>query len=183
MKMRRIRMALQLLTAALAFSSCIKEKLEETYNKQAEQIDKYVSSEKEKNEAYSVAYNEGSVRLTKVAGEGPALAENGSVSLYYAGYTFSGSLSSSNMFGTNHQETAEGASWNLTEPEYSLLEIDMNDEGLLKGVWNGLIGVQAGEECEILFSGKYAFGNSRFGIIPARSALAFKIWVVGVSND
>ena len=36
-------------------------------------------------------------------------------------------------------------------------------------------GVKAGEECEILFCGKYGFGNSTFGIIPANSALAFKI--------
>jgi FKBP-type peptidyl-prolyl cis-trans isomerase len=43
--------------------------------------------------------------------------------------------------------------------------------------------VKAGEECEILFCGKYGFGNSTFGIIPANSALAFKIWVVSVSNE
>ncbi len=181
--MRRIRTAVLLLAAALAFSSCVKEKLEETYNKQAEQIDKYIISEMERNESYAVSYNEGSARLTKLAGEGPSLTETGSVSIYYAGYTFSGSLNPSNMFGTNHQETAEEAKWELTDPDYGLLEINMNDRELLNGVWNGLIGVQAGEECEILFSGKYAFGNSRFGIIPAKSALAFKIWVVGVSND
>mgnify|MGYP002512817307 CR=1 FL=1 len=40
-----------------------------------------------------------------------------------------------------------------------------------------------GEECEIIFSGKYGFGNDVFGIIPANSALLYKIWVVGVAND
>ncbi len=172
-----------LLAVTVSFSSCIKEKLEETYNKQEEQIDKYITSALEKNEGYSVTYNEGSARMTTLAGEGPKLTQEGSVSFYYAGYRFSGSISASNLFVTNHQQTAETSKWDLTDPDYSLMEINMKDSGLIEGVRNGLVGVQAGEECEILFSAKYGFGNDRFGIIPARSALAFKIWVVGVSND
>ncbi len=169
--------------AMTAASSCVKEKLEESYNKQEEQIDKYVESALDKDESYSVSYNGGSTRLTTLEGTGEELRADGSVSFYYAGYTFNGSISNSGLFGTNHQQTAEGASWSLTDHDYSLLEINMKDDELIKGVKSGLIGVRAGEECEILFSGKYAFGNSTFGIIPARSALAFKIWVVGVSND
>ncbi len=173
-------MAMAVVTAA---SSCVKEKLEETYNRQEEQIDRYIQDLKDKDETYTVTYNEGSSRLTTLAGEGPRLNENGSVSFYYAGYIFKGSISPSNLFGTNHQETAESAKWNLTDPDYTLMEINMHDSELLEGVRNGLIGVRAGEECEILFSGKYGFGKSPFGIIPANSALAFRIWVVGVSND
>ncbi len=181
--MRRIRIFMVLAAAMLAGSSCIKEKLEETYNKQEEQIDKYITGALEKNESYTVTYNDGSSRLTTLAGEGPELSSKGSVSFYYAGYTFNGSISSSGLFGTNHQATAESSNWVLTDADYSLMEIDMNDSSLLEGVRKGLIGVRAGEECEILFSGKYGFGNSTFGIIPAKTALAFKIWVVGVSND
>jgi len=105
------------------------------------------------------------------------------VSFYYAGYVFNGSISAGNMFVTNHQETAEKAKWDLTDADYSIYETDLTDARLLEGVRNGLEGVRTGEECEILFTGKYGFGNSAFGIIPANSALAFKIWVVGVSND
>ncbi len=181
--MRKLRIWTFLLTATLACSSCIKEKLEETYNKQEDQIDKYITSSLNRNETYTVTYNEGSSRLTTLAGEGPELSPKGSVSFYYAGYTFSGSINASGLFGTNHQATAESSNWNLTDPDYSLMEINMGESDLLEGVRNGLIGVRAGEECEILFSGKYGFGNSTFGIIPAKSALAFKIWVVGVSND
>ena len=54
---------------------------------------------------------------------------------------------------------------------------------MLDGLKNGLIGVQAGEECEILFTAKYGYGNRTFGIIPANSALLYKIWVIGVSNE
>ncbi len=167
----------------LLCSSCMKEKLELTYNKQETQIDTYINGAIEKNETYTVTYNDGAARLTTLAGQGDRLSETGSVSFYYAGYRFTGSINQSNMFGTNHQPTAESAKWTLTDPDYSLMEINMSDSELIEGVRKGLVGVQSGEECEILFSGKYAFGNSRFGIIPANSALAFKIWVVGVSND
>ena len=181
--MKVISRILILLAIVSSSTSCIKEKLEEAYNKQEEQIDKYISSMLNGNESYSVQYNDGASRLTTLAGEGPELSDEGSVSFYYAGYTFSGSINPSSMFGTNHQASAEAANWNLTDPDYSLIEISLKDKGLLDGVRKGLIGVRAGEECEILFSGKYGFGNSTFGIIPAKSALAFKIWVVGVSND
>ncbi len=177
------RTAILLLAALIACSSCVKEKLEETYNKQEEQIDKYISGALEKDETYTVAYNKGSSRLTRLAGTGEELSSKGSVSFYYAGYTFNGSISASAMFGTNHQPTAESSGWNLTDADYSLMEINMKDSDLIEGMRNGLVGVRAGEECEILFSGKYGFGNSAFGMIPAKSALAFKIWVVGVSND
>ena len=87
------------------------------------------------------------------------------------------------MFVTNHQATAEQAGWNLTDADYQLYEINIGETKLIPGLRDGLLGVKAGEECEILFSGKYGFGNEDFGIIPANSALLYKIWVVGVAND
>ena len=181
--MNRISRLVLVLSVIVSATSCIKEKLEETYNKQEEQIDKYVSGALEKDENYTVAYNDGSTRLTKVAGEGPELSSSGFVSFYYAGYTFNGGINASALFGTNHQATAEQAGWTLTDPEYELMEIDMKDSRLLEGVRKGLEGVKAGEECEILFCGKYGFGKKPFGIIPANSALLYKIWVISISND
>jgi FKBP-type peptidyl-prolyl cis-trans isomerase len=63
------------------------------------------------------------------------------------------------------------------------MEINITDSELIEGLRNGLMGVKAGEECEILFSGKYGFGNKTFGMIPAKSALLYKIWVVSVTNE
>lgn len=130
-----------------------------------------------------VVYNNGSTRLVWDEGTGPMLDADGSVSFYYAGYTFSGSISKQNLFVTNHQETAEASNFALSDPDYELYEINLGETELIEGLKNGLVGVRAGERCDILFSGKYAFGNTTFGIIPANSALAFQIWVVGVSND
>ena len=168
------------LVLAAAFTSCMGSKLEQTYNNQESKIDSYISS---KGEGYRSVRNGGANRLIIKEGEGEELSRNGFVSFYYAGYTFNGSFSSSNLFITNHQETAEQAKWELTDADYQIYEINFNDAKLTDGLKDGLLGVKAGEECEILFSGKYGFGNEEFGIIPANSAQLWKIWVVGVAND
>ena len=185
-------------------NSCIKMKLEETYSKQETRIDDYLAKnmtmqrdsiavekdpetgeEAQKVVKYTdtlrIVYNGGSARLVKEEGEGEPLNDRGAVSFYYAGYLFT--TSPSTLFTTNHEATATSAKFNLTDADYEIFEADMRDVELLNGLRNGLIGVRSGEECEILFSGKHAFGNHMFGIIPANSALLFKIWVVGVSND
>ena len=131
----------------------------------------------------NVVRSGGANRLVTKEGEGEELQRNGFVSFYYAGYKFSGSFSAANLFVTNHQATAEQSGWNLTDADYQIYEINLADAKLVQGLKDGLLGVKAGEECEILFSGKYGFGDEKFGIIPANSALLYKIWVVGVAND
>lgn len=171
------------LIAMLALSiitvSCIKSQLEVTYNKQEEQIDKYISQ----RDTLTVVRNAGSNRIVYKKGEGEALTKDGYVSFYYAGYAFSGNVSASNLFATNRAATAQEANWNVEEMDSELYEISLKDADLIPGLKNGLEGVQAGEECEILFSAKYGFGNKALGIIPAKTALLYKIWVVGVTND
>lgn len=226
--------------AMIALSgSCMKTKLEQTYNNQESQIDKYIESKRfrsmsdkifERTDtlgfevdttfAYDTTYTGdeavidtsivqidttwetkdifrdttwtdtlrvirkgGANRLVTKNGTGPELKSNGYLSFYYAGYTFTGSLSPNNLFITNHKQTAEEANWSLTDEEFNLYEINLKDAKLIEGLKDGLYGVQAEEECEILFTGKYAFGDENFGTINANSPLAYKIWVVAVSND
>lgn len=164
-------------------TSCMKERLEVTYNKQEDQISRYIDSQISQNETYTTVHNNGSNRLTKVHGEGEELGGSGTLTFYYAGYIFTGSVSAGNMFSTNHETSATDAGWELTETIYEPLTLNLNDDRLLPGLKNGLVGVKGGEECEILFSGKHGFGNKTFGIIPANSALLYKIWVISVSND
>lgn len=182
--------------------SCVKEKLETTYKKQETQIDTYLSRNNTARrdstivaedgttrdttwtDTLSIIYNKGAARLVKKNGYGPKLSSTGAVSFYYAGYIFKGSNpTAANLFATNHQQTAESSNFKVTDPDYSLLEVNMAETDMLEGLRNGLTGVQAGEECEILFTAKYGYGNRTFGIIPVNSALLYKIWVVGVSND
>ena len=164
----------------LALCSCTKSKLEVTYNNQESKIDSYIAS---KGEEYRSLRIGGSNRLILKEGEGEELQADGFVSFYYAGYTFTSGFSQSNLFVTNHQPTAEQANWNLTDADYQIYETNLKDAKLIPGLKDGLLGVKAGEECEILFSGKYGFGNENFDIIPANSAHLWKIWVVGVAND
>lgn len=198
-----------ILVICLATGSCVKEKLETFYSKQDTQIDAYMTKARvvkrdsikleitpnaddptkndttkvkvEWEDSLDVIYNKGAVRLVKTEGTGPALEEGGAVSFYYAGYVFTSNPSS--LFATNHQETAAGAGFTLTDDEYQIFEADMRSTRLLEGVRNGLIGVKSGEVCEIAFSGKYGFGDEVFGTIPVNSALLYKIWVIGVSNE
>lgn len=185
-------LAVAILTMCITATSCVKEKLENTYNNQENRIDQFI----EKNryvkttvdgetvtDTLRVAYNGGSSRLITKEGEGEELRSNGTIAFYYAGYTFNGSISNSNLFTTNHQETAASAGWNLTDKSYEILTINLQDYELINGLFNGLTGVRAQEECMILFSGKYAFGKRALGIVPANSALVYKIWVESISND
>ena len=186
----------------IAASSCIKEKLETTYKKQESQIDSYLSksntakrdstivyedgTKKDTSwtENLEIVYNKGTARLITKKGTGPQLSEDGAVSFYYAGYVFKGSApTAANLFATNHQTTAETSSFEVTDADYSLFEVNMAETEILEGLRDGLVGVRSGEECEILFTAKYGYGNRTFGIIPANSALLYRIWVVGVSND
>ena len=193
----------------MSAASCVKDKLEETYSRQETQIDTYLTRNRvvkrdsiqiiitpnaddptkndttkvkvEWEDTLDVVYNNGAARLRKTEGTGPELTENGAVSFYYAGYIFSSSPST--LFATNHRETAEGAKFELTDADYELIEADMTKARMIDGLRNGLIGVRSGEECEIVFSGKHGFGDEIFGTIPVNSALLYKIWVVGVSNE
>ena len=105
------------------------------------------------------------------------------MSFYFAGYTFNTGKSTSNLFATNHEETASAARWDLTDADYRLMTLDMSDADLIKGLRDGLLGVKSGEHCEILFNGKYGYGTRPFGTVPANSALLFEIWVEAVSNN
>lgn len=183
-KMKHRNIALALLFIALGSVSCIKQKLETTYNSQEDRIDQYIEKSRFANgDTLRVVYNEGSSRLVTKEGEGAELAPNGNIAFYYAGYTFGGSISNSNLFITNHRQSATEAGWTLSEEEAKVLTVNINDYRLLPGLKSGLIGVKGGEECQILFTGKYGFGNKEFGIIPANSALVYKIWVESISND
>ena len=175
---------LALVFMCIASVSCVKQKLESTYNSQENRIDQYIEKNRiSGTDTLRVVYNGGASRLVTKEGNGPELSADGNIAFYYAGYTFSGSISNSHLFSTNHQQTATQAGWTLSEEDAKALSINMNDYKLLPGLKSGLTGVKGGEECQILFTGKYGFGNKAFGIIPANSALVYKIWVESISND
>ena len=185
--MNRLKYIIVVLICLISIS-CMKEKREATYTSQESKIDQYISSKRpvrgeNGTDSLRVEYYGGASRLILEEGDGEELQPGGMVSFYYAGYTFTSSISASNLFATNHAETAASAGWTLTDEQDNILTINLSEYELIPGLKAGLIGVKGGEECQIFFSGKYGFGNESVGIVPANSALVYKIWVESISND
>ena len=172
--------------AAAAFSvSCGKQQLQTTYDSQDKKIDSFIQSQISGSKALRVYVNDGCSRLVIEEGSGEdSLSTSGTVSFFYAAYTFTGSLVQTNMFATNHEETAVQNGWDeLGAADFSPVTANLADEGsLVEGLRKGLFGVKAGQECYILFSGRHGFGSKPIGTIPANSALLYHVWVESIDN-
>ena len=181
-----------LLLAAIAgfLPACNKEAVQLAYDKQETNIASFVEAQRRADETATVTYKDGVVRvvlhdtLTREGLLADTLSMGGTVSFYYAGYTLSGSnVSSSNLFATNHQKTADAAGWKLTDTTAFKIETLTLDDSLVEGLALGLEGVRNQDECYILFSGKRGYGSRVQGTIPAMSALVYHVWISSISND
>ena len=184
------RILASVLFFAVLAAACNKEAVQLAYDKQETNIAKFVESQLSKDEAATVTYKNGTVRIVlhdTLGREGifaDTLRMGGTVSFYYAGYTLTGNnVSSSNLFATNHKKTADAAGWNISDTTAFKIQTITLDDRLLDGLQRGLEGVRNQNECYILFSGKYAYGSHAQGTIPARSALVYHVWVNSISND
>ena len=175
--------------AFLLLCGCTKQAIQATYDKQEETIDKLVESLVAKDEGATVEYLEGAVRIrfsdSTSTDADEALQKGGKVSFYYGGFVVtSASLSYSNMFATNLQDLADAAGWkNVDDSAFAEETVTVGKGELVPGLEKGLIGVKKGDDCIIVFSGKYGWGNHARGTVPAKSALAYQIWVTDVTNE
>lgn len=186
-----------IISATIVLSACSASSLENTYNSQESRIDSYLSGlvltvlDEDGNPVLDeqgkpvtrkpeIIHNNGSNRAVIKDGQGEELSSNGSATIYYAGYIFENQPRK--IFATNHRQTAEKENWATTETDYEPFTIDMKDKNIITGLKNGLTGVKQGEECIIVFSGKYGFGKHSLGTIPAKSALCYHIWVESIAN-
>lgn len=168
----------------LALTSCMGQSLQQVYDAQEKKIDSFVTAQTKNEER--VEYQDGTVRVVVAEGTSTdVLSPGGTVSFYYAGYVLSGSaVSASSLFATNRQEVADAAGWNLSDESiYAVETVSLSEDNLIEGLKRGLPGVKEGEECYILFTGKYGYGKKAAGTIPAKSALVYHIWVESISND
>ena len=161
-----------LISLALVFAACTQQALQTTYDKQTTTIESFVTAQMKSDETATLTRTGGAYRVTLHDTLDPArdsLGWNGKVTLYYAMYILSGSsLSASNLVATNSEEIATAASWDLT------------DKTQFEGLKMGLYGVQPEDEAFILFTGKYGYGSKEQGMIPARSALAYHVWIESI---
>jgi len=177
--------AITFIGICLCFASCTKQNLELLYANQENAIDKYVTNLLDKEPDYSVTVNNGSNRITingkSLQDDAEKLSSTGTVSFYYSAHTFNGSIG--DMFDTNDKDTATQYGWEVTDKTYGILTLSLEEDAITDGLRNGLEGVRAGEECYIIFTGKYGFGKKALGTIPANSSLFYHIWVESISND
>lgn len=173
-----------LMGMAALVSSCGKSEVENVYTQQDKNIESLVKSLAPEESEATVDYLDGVVRVTVKHGDGTPLESGGTVSFYYAGHCInSSSLSSENMFVTNSKEFAESSNWTVTDSTiFQVSTVDLAKDNLVKGLKKGIVGVKAGDECYIMFNGKYGFGKHTNGTVPGNSALAYHLWISSVSN-
>lgn len=163
---------------------CAKSESEEADETAAENISAFVSAQLAADSTFTATYNNGVVRLIVASGSGDALAKGGKVTFWYAAYAFTSSaVSQSNLFATNMSSIASSAGWNLSgEDAFLPVEATLGSGSLLRGLELGLEGVQAGEDCYILFVSSDGFGGRGYGTVSANTALAYRINVESVEN-
>ena len=191
--MPRINRSTSVLAALLAAGlvlGCNKQSVQLTYDKQEANIASFIEAQTRSDTTATVVYKDGTVRLTvhdtlgRQGLRADSLAAGGTVSFYYAGYVLTKTtVDRSNLFATNHKNTADAAGWKLSDTTAFRIETLTLDDSLLPGLYKGLEGVRNQDECYILFSGKYGYGDHVQGTIPAKSALVYHVWVSSISND
>lgn len=140
---------------------------------QEESIDKYLGTTFKDS---TIVRNNGSYRVVLERDElNPQAAIGDSLYIYYAGYIFTSAPSS--IFATNLKAVAEQSGLQVTDPDYSVLKIKLEEGKLLPGLEYGLTGTHGGEHCIIIFAADLGFGNTKQYNIPKLSALAYEIWV------
>lgn len=169
---------------AMAFS-CAKESQKEEWADQEELIEDFIEVILSSDSTAVTVSTGKAERCTVVAGSGDELASDGNIAFYYAGYVLKSSkLSSCTLFTTNSEDVALDEDWDVSDSTaLNILTINMKEMDLTEGLRSGLIGVQGGEECYILFTSKYGFGKKALGTIPADSPQVWHIWVESISND
>ncbi len=175
-----------ILLLALA-AACSKQSLQSTYDKQAGYIEGFVSAQMKQDPLATLTKNGSVYRLTMhdtLDADRDSLLPGGKVSLVYGCFTLTGSsVSLSNLVSTNWKDLARAAGWELTDTTRFKLDTLVLDGSLVEGLAAGLEGVQPWDEGYILFTGKYGFGKSERGTIPARSALAYYYLIENISNE
>ena len=185
--MKRSTWLTLLLAGVLALpAACNKEELQATYNKQETYIASFISNTQKKDTTATVTITDGVYRLTlrDTLNLKDSLLWGGRVTLRYACYVLnSSSLNSTNLVATNVRSVATAAGWVLSDTtQFQPLTLTL-DKTLLDGLRLGLYGVQPQDEAYILFNGKFGFGDRIQGTIPARSALAYHIWIDSIENE
>ena len=162
------------LFALIIMVSCTKEDRNNTIVNQEESIDRYITSLSD----VRVARNGGSNRIVYTEGQGEEAAAGDLIRFYYAGYIFSGGKGT--LFATNNPEVAEANSFPVSG---GAVECVLGPGALVSGLDAGLVGVKAGEKCDVVFSAKYGYNNTVVYNVPKMTPLIFEVWVEDIVKN
>ena len=167
--------------------ACTKQSLKTTYDKQATFIDNFVTAQMKADTTATLVQNGGAWRLTlkdTIVTERDSLDYGGRVTMEYASYILTGaSVSASNLVETSRKDIATSAGWVLSDTTVFAPVTLTLDKNLVEGLRLGLHGVQPQDECYVLFTGEYGYGNKENGTIPAKSALVYHLWIESIDNE
>lgn len=173
-----------ILLSASLLAACTQQALQATYDRQTTNIESFVSAQMNADPTATLTRTGGAYRVTLNDTLDPArdsLGWDGKVTFDYALYILSGSsVSASNLVATSLESVATAAGWQLTDKsQFQKVTVSMQDD-ILEGLRMGLYGVQPEDDAFILFTGKYGYGSSEQGTIPAMSALVYHVWIESI---
>lgn len=165
-------------TVGTVLPSCSQQDQQNTIISQETAIDKYLSSTYKDS---VVIRRNGSNRVTlKHSTSKDSLEFGDTLHLYYAGFIFNNGPS--DIFATNWPSVAEKYGFELTDMDTDVLEVQYTEDTFVQGLNDGLYGMRAGEEAEIVFSAKYGFGNTSVCTVPPLSALLYRVLIININK-
>jgi hypothetical protein len=165
------------LGATLLFVTSLCCDREDPVEKQEASIESYIRTKMDRNPSLRLL-RDGSVSYLYVPGDSsgvaPAVSAGDSLYIIYAGVLLA---DTTRCFATNDIELATALGMNTDSGEFTPLGVVVGEGKLIKGLDSGLKMVHPDDKGEIIFNSDYGFGNKATGIIPAYSALIYKIQI------
>ncbi len=165
------------------FGACTSENEKETLLSQEVAIDNYINAQltaADSVKALEVVANNSSYRLIYKYGTGDVVASGDSVEFLYVASIFSNGRGPD--FDTNLPDSSRTDAGSLYP--HSDLGKGIAGQGFyIPGLDNGLMGMKAGEQAQIVFSAAQGYGNKSVGIVPPLSPLLFNIYLEKVKKN
>ncbi len=153
--------------------ACESEAERQAASEQEQAIDRYIVNQMAADTTIVLVAAQNTYRLIMQKGEAPAVARGDSVSFLYTGYIFS---------------NGKGAAFDSNKDTLGFSSAVNNGKGIagvghyIRGLDNGLVGMEAGEKAQIIFAASQGFENNSVGIVPPLSPLLYEVEIVEVKK-
>ncbi|MDR2466140.1 MAG: FKBP-type peptidyl-prolyl cis-trans isomerase [Prevotellaceae bacterium] len=165
------------LGAALLFAASLCCDKDDPIEKQEASIDSYIRTKMDRNPSLKLL-RDGSVSYLYLPGDSaaPAVSPGDSLYIIYTGVLLA---DTSRCFVTNDIEVAAALGMDTVSGNFAPLGVAVGEGKLIKGLDSGLKMAHPKDKGEIIFNSDYGFGNKAVGIVPAYSALIYKLVISG----